>query len=165
MQPWPAPPAAEGPRQELHPLVPVLLWIGLAVMAPLVAISWWIGETTPAYRLDLSDTTWRVVQVGDAQVPEGLSPTITFFPGSGDVVTLNTPCRTTTVPAGMDTDGAALSFGPVDRADHSCDPEARRWDDMVAAALASTLEWAVDNDAAIRLLGPPVMHLVRVTSP
>jgi heat shock protein HslJ len=114
-----------------------------------------------AYRLDLWKTAWVVSEV-DGTPLQG--PTSIAF--NEDEVenkaTVRTPCGTTHIDWGLDTDGDEISLGdPTLIEQLDCAPEEMEADAAFYAALERVEAWTVQDDNHIQFSGTNDLSLVR----
>jgi hypothetical protein len=117
-------------------------------------------ETPPAFKLDLSDTTWALVEIDGRATDPGAGATLNII-GLDDVV-LQTRCRTITGRLVLDSDGSGWGVvNPVAGASRCSGDEAAAEQGSVDAFLAAE-EWAVLSDTEIELRGSHVLTLTRL---
>ena len=118
--------------------------VAVVCLAPVALLAYFVWDT-PAYRLDLHETRWRVANVNNVAVAD--PPSISF----GDPGAYTTPCGEVPLSYDGDTDGSAL-FVWEEHAS-SCDAmtAAQR---AVFTAVLNTEEWEYHDDSHITLKGP-----------
>ncbi len=119
-----------------------------------------------AYRMDLWETSWLARELDG--LPVVGRTTMTFNEnGVDEVATIRTPCGTTSIGFGLDSDGDEISFADpeaIERLD--CSSEQQIADDGFVAALEGVEGWSVQDDDHILLEGSRRLALTREpTSP
>jgi hypothetical protein len=129
-------------------------------LATLLIVLFGCGNLVPpAYRLDLTDSAWTVVAVGDAEPPAGAEPSIVFERSSA---VIRTGCQSMSTGLAIDTDGHAIGFERFEVPYvASCPTDIRQFEATLTSALASVDRWEIDHRDGIRLIGQEEIILHR----
>jgi heat shock protein HslJ len=132
-------------------LVAAALVLGSLVLGSIALRSYWLDEA-PGREMPVVGTTWDVIEIDGRAIGIDPAPSVSFDDQVD--VTLWTGCREAKTGYGLDTDGNALTFGPVQLpADPSCADLGRAAEATFLEAINGTEIWSIDNADKVRFTG------------
>ena len=134
--------------------------LGALLIIASLAAACGLLETPPAFKLDLSDTTWALVEIDGRATDPGGGATLNIS-GLDDAV-FQTRCRTITGGLVLDSDGSGWGIIDPVVGPSTCSGGEAAVEQRSVDAFIATEEWAVRSDTEIDLRGSHVLTLTRL---